>query len=352
MFNNTELISVNNIEEDIILVSDKMLSYFTLINTWGLGQCLTFFGLIANVLNIVVFLRQGLHDPVNISLLGLSVSDLGSLIFHFLTNLCWAPSIIMMDLPFYPTQIMYFLVWIQILFNRVTTGMTAWIIFERCLCIVLPLKIKSIITPRRTLTFIIALNVMMFSSAIPVFYATRIVWLFDSRRNKSVLGIARIAHNAYIQQVAFWINNILPISFFIFITVCTVILVKSLQKNSKWKEKSVSSQSHAVTSSRDTKVVRMVTIISAVFIVCYAPGAVVFIFILIYPEMAYAGKQKNLVVAVFSVLVQFEGINASANIFIYLTMSSKFKSTFENLFCLYCYNITRRSGSNAPGIRN
>ncbi|CAG5134068.1 unnamed protein product [Candidula unifasciata] len=338
-----ESIHVGYVKVEAILVSDKMLSYFTLINSWGIGQCVAIFGLVVNVLNIVVFVRQGLRDPVNISLLGLSVSDFGSLVFFFLANLCWTPSIVKLDLPFYPVQLMYFLAWGHIVFTRVTTGITAWITFERCLCIVTPLKIRSIVTPSRTVAFIIVIYIVMFSSAIPVFYATRVVWLFDSSRNKSILGVARITHNAYVQKVAFWINNVLPTAFFIFITICTVILVKALQKNTKWKEQSVSSQKRASTASRDSKVVKMVTIISTVFIACYTPGTVLFVAILVYPELAFGGKQKNLVVAIFSVLIELEGINSSTNIFIYLTMSSKFKSTCYDIFCIYCNKISQRS---------
>ncbi|CAG5134067.1 unnamed protein product, partial [Candidula unifasciata] len=297
MSNITEIINGKSFKDDTILVSDKMLSYFTMINTWGLGQCVTIFGLIVNLLNIVVFVRQGLHDSVNISLLGLSVSDFGSLFVHFFANLCWTPDIMRMDLPFYPTHLMYILIYTHVVFSRATTGITAWITFERCLCVVTPLKIKSIVTPRRTLTFIIVFYILMFLSVIPVFYTTKVVWLFDSRRNKSILGVARITHNAYVEKVAFWINNVLPTAFFIFISVCTSILTKALRENSKWKANSVSSQKNTVISLRDTRISKMVVSISAVFIACYTPGTVVFMFVLIFPEMRYAGKQKNLLVA-------------------------------------------------------
>ncbi|CAG5134066.1 unnamed protein product [Candidula unifasciata] len=347
IFNATDLSYVKSITDDIILISAKTLSYFTVINGCVLGQCLAIFGLIVNLLNIVVFVRQGLQDPVNISLLGLSVSDLASLFVHFFSNLCWTPAIMRMDLPFYPTQLMYFLVWIHVIFSRVTAGITAWITFERCVCIVCPLKIKSIVTPQRTVNVICVLYVTMCTSTIPVFYSTRAVWIFDPRRNRSILGIARITHSEYIQQIAFWINNILPITFFVFITTCTIILVKSLKKISKWKQQSAYSQNPGLISQRDTKVVRMITIISIVFIACYTPGAVLLIFILIFPELTYSGKQKNLLVVILSILVQLEGINATANFFIYFTMSSKFKRTLISLFCAYGCKMKQRLESSA-----
>ncbi|BFZ15179.1 hypothetical protein BsWGS_18218 [Bradybaena similaris] len=344
--NVTELAVEKPARHDAILVTEEMLSYFTMINTWGIGQCVTILGLIVNGLNIVVFVKQGVKDSVNISLLGLSISDFGSLFFHFFANLCWTPSIMKMDLPFYPHHLMYYLVWEHIMFTRVTTGTTAWITFERCLCIVAPLKIKSIVTPRRTVTFIVALYVIMMSSVTPMFYTTRIGWMFDSRRNKSLLGVYKIANTGDIEKATFWSNNILPTIFFVFITICTIILVKALKKNAKWRGKTASSQKNEGVSSRDTKVVKMVTIISAVFISCYAPGTVVYIFLLVYPQMSYRGRQRNLLVAIFSILIHLEGINATANFFIYLTMSSKFKCTFRNMFCIGYRDLKEGSDNN------
>ncbi|CAG5134063.1 unnamed protein product [Candidula unifasciata] len=254
---------------------------------------MTILGLVVNILNIIVFIQQGLRDPVNISLLGLSISDFGSLVLHFFISLCWIPSLKPMDLPFYPLQLLYFFMWTHVIFTRVTTGITAWITFERCLCILFPLKIKSLVTPGRTVSFMIVICVTMVLSAFPVFYTTRAAWLFDPSRNKSILGIVHISSSVNVQKIAFWTNNLLPTVFFIFITICTVILVKALKKNARWKEQSVSSNKQASVTSRDAKVVRMVTIISITFISCYAPGTVVFLFILVFPQLTFAGRNEK-----------------------------------------------------------
>lgn len=317
-----------------LLIPDADLFYFTMINTWGLGQGVTVLGLIVNVLNIATFLKQGVKDTVNVSLLGLTVSDFGSLVFHFLVNLCWTPPIMKLDLPFYPNQVMYFFVWAHILFTRVTTGTTAWIAFERCLCIVAPLKIKTIITPRRTVGFIAVLYAIMIASVAPTFYTARFTWVFDQARNKSVLGIVKIADRERIESVAFWINNLLPTLFFILIVICTTILVKALKRNAQWRQRTASATKTNQMSNRDAKVVKLVSVISIVFIFCYAPGAVVFVMLLAYPEMNYAGRQKNVLIISLSFLMHLEGINATANFFIYLKQSSKFKVTFEGLFCV------------------
>lgn len=328
----TSEVNIVAVSENVI-ISKRMLSYFLMINCWGPGQCIAVLGLIVNVLNVIVFIKQGIRDSVNISLLGLTVSDLGSLMILILLNLCWAPAVTRLDLPFYPHQMMYFLFWGHVAFTRVTTGTTAWIAFERCLCIVAPLEIKSFITPKRSLLFIFALYVITMASIAPMFYTSKFTWVFDSVTNKTMLSYIKITERNNVDDIVYVMNNILPLLFFIFIVICTAVLVKTLHNNAKWRQQISSSKTEGI-SKRDTKVVKMVLIISVVFIICYAPGALFFILPLTNPQMKVAGSGKNFVIASFSIMLLLEGINASANFFIYISMSSKFKATFQQLFCI------------------
>lgn len=320
---------------DYGLVTFDMLMYFLLVNNWGIGQCVTIMGLGTNLLNIITFVRQGLRDTVNISLLGLTVSDLGSLVFLFFINICWTPAIMKMDLPFYPEQMMYFLFWGHVIFTRVTTGTTAWIAFERCLCIAAPLKVKEIITPRRTIIYIFVLYATMMATIAPMFYTSRLAWIFDKSKNKSLLGYIKIKNRNGIEDLVYLINNFLPAIFFVLIVICTLVLIKTLRKNARWREQTTALTRSSAISNRDTKVVKMVVIISTVFICCYAPGAVFFVWLVADPEMKIDGRQKNLMLAVFSILLHLEGINATVNFFVYAKMSSKFNITFQQI-CYFC----------------
>ncbi|BFZ15178.1 hypothetical protein BsWGS_18217 [Bradybaena similaris] len=321
-----------------LLITDGVFEYFIMVVLWGPGQFITVAGLIVNVLNVVAFVRQGLRDSVTISLFGLTVSDLGSLVFLFFVNLCWTPAIGRLDLPFYPRQMMYFMFYGHVLFTRVTTGTTAWIAVERCLCIVTPLKVKSIITPRRTILYICFLYLINTASVAPLFYTSRFTWTFDSARNKSVLLYGKIDNREKIEGVVYLTNNILPICFFLLIVVCTIILIKTLRKSAKWRK--LSTGAKETTSSRDTKVIKLVLIIAIVFIFCYAPGAVFFMWVLLDRDMRIDGRQKNFLIAFFSLLLFLESINATVNFFVYITMNSKFKLAFEQLITVH-----RKQGS-------
>lgn len=317
------------------LVSEAGLWVFSLVNFWGVGQCVTILGIVNNVLNIVIFLKQGVKDTVNISLLNLAISDLGSLLFLLTWNILSTPSFSALDLPFYPEQIRWHVGWVHVILIRVSTGITALITFERCLCIAIPLDVKRILTPDRAVKSIIAIYVVMTGSAAPMFYTSRYVWTFDPARNKSILGLIYLKNRGDQEVIVFVMNAVLPTVTFVFIVVCTAILVKTLREKSKWRQTTARSNISNM-SDKETKAVKMVVFISVVFILCFLPGIFVFIWTLLDPELRPDGKQIRTMYAVTSVMLFMEGVNAAANFFVYLLMSSKFKITAREMFCRKC----------------
>lgn len=319
-----------SINEDY--VSEVSLGIFFLVNFWGVGQGVTILGIVNNVLNIVTFLKQGVRDTVNISLLMLAVSDLGSLIFLLFWNILSTPSFSSLDLSFYPEQIRWHVGWIHVILIRVSTGITALITFERCLCIAIPLEVKRILTPDRTVKCIIVIYLIMIGSAAPMFYTSRYVWVFDSARNKSILGLVYLKDRSGQEVAVFVINAVLPTIIFVFIVVCTAILVKTLREKSKWRQTTAHSNKSNM-SDKEAKAVKMVVLISIVFILCFLPGIFLFLWGLVETELRPDGKQARTMYAVTSVMLFMEAVNATTNFFVYLTMSSKFKITFRELFC-------------------
>lgn len=54
-----------------ILVSDGTLLICQWVLFTGVCQSVDIFGTVANIINIICFVKQGFHDPVNISLFGM-----------------------------------------------------------------------------------------------------------------------------------------------------------------------------------------------------------------------------------------------------------------------------------------
>ncbi|CAG5114702.1 unnamed protein product, partial [Candidula unifasciata] len=122
-------------------VSDEFRVIFQWICFTVVCQSIDIFGTVTNIINSVCFIKQGFKDPINVTLIGLSISDLGCLVTLIWLNICFTPSFQQADLPFDPTGILYLTAgWPHVIFTRVTSWITAFITLERCLCIALPLK--------------------------------------------------------------------------------------------------------------------------------------------------------------------------------------------------------------------
>lgn len=320
---------------DLSIIPAEALFYILMVNFWGIGLATSVFGIITNILNIIIFLKQGRRDAVNISLLGLAITDLGSLLTLTMTNICFIPSFQSLDLPFVPMDFMYIWAWLHIMLTRITSWITVYVTFERCLCVSHPLKVKVFITPKRTVVYILFLYLIMLVSVVPVYYPTRAAKIFDSSRNKTINGISLLPNRNDIETVSFVINCIVPTSAFVSVIICTTILVKQVRRKEKWRTISTMSRQTDNLSRRDTKVIKMVVFMSAVFIICYFPGTAIYIWVMIDPDMRIDGKHLDLLLANFSILFHLESVNASSGIFIYLSMSSRYKRTFLQTFCCF-----------------
>ncbi|XP_059178207.1 uncharacterized protein LOC131957426 [Physella acuta] len=214
----------------------RVRSLFLLIVRVVLTQLFCILGVITNLLSVVTFVIQGVRDTVNISLLGLAISDLLSLVTLFWLDLCQTPSFSSQPLSFVPLEVSYLTGgWPHVFFTRTTTWITVYITIERCVCIAAPMKVKDIFTPKRTRVYILLVYLIMLGSVAPIYYTARFSENFNPARNITLLGITFIQDRNDIETVSFHINNILPLTAFILILTGTVILVMELKRVSKWR---------------------------------------------------------------------------------------------------------------------
>ena len=127
------------------LFSKMVRDIFVIINMAILAQIISVFGVVANIINIVVFIKQGFGEAMTVTLTGLAVADLGTVISQVWLSICWNPwfHYDRLRLPFRPLQIVY----LSAGHPRLSSVRTsAWILslatFERCLCITLPFKVR------------------------------------------------------------------------------------------------------------------------------------------------------------------------------------------------------------------
>ncbi|KAK0056301.1 FMRFamide receptor [Biomphalaria pfeifferi] len=160
------------------------LTLFILINNTCLSSSIGLLGLVANVINLIVFYRHGLNSSINISLFVMAISDMFTIIFVLGANLCFSPYIHQWSVPVM-FRVVYYMIgaWPS---YRITLYIAVCITAERCFCILFPLREKTMITPIRS-KFVIALIVVLNTLTLVPEYSSMYL-RYDSTRNESVLG--------------------------------------------------------------------------------------------------------------------------------------------------------------------
>ncbi|XP_012943204.1 rhodopsin-like [Aplysia californica] len=288
-------------------------------------------GVIFNAVNIYVFFKQGFKDTVNITLFSLAISDMGALITLFWMSVWFNPSIAQAVLPVVSIDLVHITSgWPHVAFARISGWITAFVTFERCLCIALPLKVKTIITPRRTIYVIVSIYIGVAACVAPAFYSISLGPKYDSEVNMTVIGIVYTTHGVMIESISFLLSAFSQLVSFFSVIVCTVILVHNLLIKSKWRQSSSSAAKQESLSNRDMKVVKMVVSIAVIFIVCFSPSAASTFAMMFFPEYNFYGEYQNIYLFIWAICFLLVATNLAVNIFVYYYMSSKFKEILDD----------------------
>ncbi|KAK7002778.1 G-protein coupled receptor [Biomphalaria glabrata] len=342
--NNTDQSGARD-DNDGVLIDDFAKKIFILVNHVIVDMCICIFGIVGNCLNITVFLKQGLHKSVNLSLFAMSISDLTGLSFQVWHNFCLNPYLELANLPFDFLEIQMLTAGRpSILMVRVTGWITMYITAERCLSVVLPLKIREIITFRRTAINLLLMFGINLAFYLPVTSSDYVTWKFYPSLNKTQLGLAFRGNKPAVEWLINTSHFYLSLFAFIFVIIFTAVLVISLRRKSKWRRGATSgTDQREARTSRENKTIALVIMVAIVLIVCYAPGVCCAITEALYPEFRIVAKQSNFYQVIWSFNFIFHSINASINVVVYYKMSSKYRATMNEI--VPCFK-NRNKGDN------
>ena len=299
----------------------------------------------ANVVTIIVYLRLGFSDSINISLIALAISDCGIAVTTISMTLCMIlPEIMTTD--FTNGIGMATSAYPHVLFSRISGLITMYLSIERYLCVSLPLKVKTIITPRRT--FIVMVIIFSIFAMYPLGYIRYpIAWIFHHERNTTLLAVFPVTDpniilvgNIYILIVA----SIIPLFTFFSVVLCTILLTLSLQKSKAWRDTNKSAAStttgtldegskSALKPSKEMRAVKMLIIIATVFIVASIPSCVHIVGMMAVPGYSLNGRFDNVWDVISMSTWGVNSINSGVNVVIYYRMSIKFRQAVLGLFC-------------------
>ncbi|GFN83916.1 chemosensory receptor a [Plakobranchus ocellatus] len=315
------------------------------------SQIINIFAIIANSFNIAVFIKLGFSEPSNISLTALAVCDFTLAVLYTWSNLCFWLTYHNIRLPFHGINVSYLTGNAQFAFLSTTVAwITAFISFERCLCILVPLKVRRLITPRGTFVAMLIIILLTFCPSFFTYIRYKFVWVFNPYLNVTILNTISVNSELAIlfENISIVICGVIqPLLAFSIVLICTVLLVVQLKKISSWRMSVTSAKSQQVQpkdnpaarssaaeariSQKEERLVRMVVAIATIFIVNYFPTCITLLCYVIFDEFNLFGVYRRLYIVSGYVITLGQPISGSVNILIYYKLASKFRTVFRRL---------------------
>ncbi|GFO28799.1 chemosensory receptor a [Plakobranchus ocellatus] len=323
---------------------------FTIYTSQLINNC----AIIANSLCIAVFLKLGFYEPSNISLTALAICDFILAMLITWSNLCLWLTYHNVRLPFHGVNVSSYTGGHQWAFLSSTIAwITAYISFERCLCILFPLKVRRLITPRGTFVTMLIIILLTFCPSFFIYIRYKFVWLFDPHLNITILNTIPVnsIFAILIEKISIVICGVIqPLLAFIIVLICTFLLVVQLKKISSWRlsvssaksqrvkpdenPASSSSAAEARISQKEERLIKMVVAIATIFIVNYVPTFILLVCHVIFDEFNLFGVYSRIFIVSGYISSFGQPISGSVNMLIYYKMASKFRSVFRRLVCL------------------
>ncbi|GFS25125.1 chemosensory receptor C [Elysia marginata] len=199
------------------------------------------FALLVSVLSISVFIKMGIKDVMTLSLLSLTISDFLELWIGSAMIAVDAISVSSfasraeqyVDL----TGLYHWIILISCIGQSTSTNITTLIALERCLCVVAPFKLKSIVTMKRTAIAILCIVVFGVACNLHFFITSRFVHVFNPRLNVTRVELWQLEERRMAEEIPFMANFVViyPMSLVIVLTT-SIIMIKGLRRSAKFRQ--------------------------------------------------------------------------------------------------------------------
>ena len=317
------------------VISHETYAIITTISNCFVYPLLFLVGVPTNVLNCVVFRRQGLGDRMNLCLFCLALIDMFYLFVLIVqaasTFVTFVDEVVGAE---YYAQSLVSCLGVGWGFKAASGCISAVIAVERCVCVVRPFAVNSLMRTS-TMGWLLA--------AIAV--STQVVGVFQplaytgERTEDKESGEVRwniVTTELYgDNQVLFdfilvgFLRFGLPLVSFIVVSVATAITVVQLKVAARWRGDH-SMTSHTGSRQQDALTVVLV-LLSCIYIACAAPLVAVALVRVLVIDFSPEGRYSNICIASHVLGTVFSAVNSSVNFFVYYRMSSSYRKALHSL---------------------
>ncbi|KAI8786108.1 FMRFamide receptor [Biomphalaria glabrata] len=221
-------------------------------------------------------------------------------------------------------------------FIRVSGFIASFASFERCLSVMVPLKVKTIITWRTSLVVNTSVFMITILNVFSPYYFSYLGWTFIPERNKTLLVLSLRGDWASGLGASYIVTDLFFPYFALFLLIaCNVVTATKLANRLVWRASHLgleNSRSGSF-SLKEKKVTRMLLVVSLICICCLAPQSTILTAVTFVSDIGLNADKFEVAFLCYCFSYLIESICSSINIFVYYNMSSKYRRTFQALFC-------------------
>ncbi|XP_059158510.1 uncharacterized protein LOC131942633 [Physella acuta] len=294
------------------------------------------FGIITNIINLVVFAKIGFKISMNLTLFALSSSDCLMGCCTIAYNICRISRIFPSDsIIDYKVPQRGFAI-ARFIFTDLSSIITIYLSIERCLCITFPFTFKTMFTMKQTYIIFTFIFIFLLAKNIPLFWTMCTQLKFDEEKHLNRYVVCETA--LYFELVkAHDIVSLVTIPFVCQIAAgfCVVILSRALRKSSSLRLAVKTSSKHTSAkvdslSVKEKRPVKMILLLAVLYVPTSVPGFTLGWVRIMYPQIFQwlASGAFNLY-TINNLCTILSNIHGSVTIFVYITFNPGYRQFLE-----------------------
>ncbi|GFO07700.1 reverse transcriptase [Plakobranchus ocellatus] len=210
-------------------------SFFT-----PLVVCITTLGIVGNVINIMIFRKRAPMDVMTTCFIALAVSDLLYFCFcvpDFIVAAFIKNSMRILYNVDIHSLVLFTMLYQKSLFNKISITITAFMSFERSLCVVKPFLVKTLFPTHRVAIILTAIYLCLIALFIPALLSAEAVWQYLGNRTEPVLMFQRTSLRAVADHIRSLMTGFsLTMVTQMIITISAGLMISGLRRHQHFRQ--------------------------------------------------------------------------------------------------------------------
>ncbi|GFR91355.1 reverse transcriptase [Elysia marginata] len=229
---------------------------------------------------------------------------------------------------------------------QISCVITVYITVERCLCFVIPLRVKTLLTPKRSAFVLLTIVVLALPNLALPYTAAKLDWRWDPDFNRTAIGLVLTRHDSFeLLRINYMINLSLQLGSILALVLSNVALALSVNRQAKWRVQTTATTSqlgqtpaltrstpNGVTTNRNKRLAKMTQFLSMIHFVTYFLSTSFYVVSLVLPGFRLYGRHHYEYLSCGTSAVVAQTLNSSINIVFYNRMNKSFRNTFNKMF--------------------